>query len=285
MILFCAALIAQERPAADLILTNAKVWTVDKAHPTAEAVAVIGDRIVGVGSATEIDQWRGVKTRVLDMRGKLMLPGFNDAHVHFVSGGQQLASIDLRQTHSSEEFAQTIAAYIKTRNIKPGEWITGGDWDEQLWEEPTLPTRQMIDKVTPENPVALNRHDGHEILANTAALKLAGLTAQTKDPAGGAIVRDKSGEPTGILKDAAQSLVFAKVPPTTHEQRVAAAVRALDYAASLGVTSVQDMAVDYADMAVYQELADRGRLTARIYLAPLETGWQDQAKLGIRHAF
>ncbi len=274
---------AQEKPAADLILTNAKVWTVDRVHPHAEAIAIIGDRIVAVGTATEIDQWRGTKTKITDIHGKLLLPGFNDAHVHFVTGGMSLASIDLGDAHSPRQFTEKTAAWAK--KLKPGEWITGGEWDEQLWPDAKLPSRQLIDSVTAANPVAVERHDGHELLANSLALKIAGITAQTTDPAGGEIVRDKKGEPTGILKDAAQDLVLSKVPPLTHDQRLAAIRRALDYAASLGVTSVQDMNPEYADMAAYEELASRGQLTTRIYVAPMETGWQEQAKLGIRHAF
>jgi len=285
LLLFASSMIAQEKPAADLILTNANVWTVDRSHPTAEAVAVIGDRIVAVGSAGAVDQWRGVKTKIIDVRGKLMLPGFNDAHVHFIDGGFRLSSIDLRVTHSPQEFARKFAAYIRNKRVLAGEWITGGDWDEQLWEHPQLPTHQMIDAVTPNNPVFVDRHDGHEALANSVALKLAGVTAQTPDPPGGEIVHDQHGEPTGVLKDAAKNLIANKVPPPTHDQRLTAAKRALEYAASLGVTSVQDMNPEYADMEVYSELAQRGQLTSRVYAAPLEPKWQDQAKLGIRHAY
>ncbi|MEO8725578.1 MAG: amidohydrolase [Acidobacteriaceae bacterium] len=282
-----SALSGQEnaKPAADLILTNAKIWTVDRAHPNAEAVAIIGERIVAVGTGAEINQWRGAKTRVLDIHGKLVLPGFNDAHTHFMDGGFSLASIDLHETHSPQEFAQKFAAYIHDKKLQPSEWITGGGWDEQSWTNPQLPTRQMIDAVTPDNPVSVERHDGHEVLANSLALKLAGVTAQTPNPPGGEIVHDKNGEPTGILKDAAIGLVGGKIPAPTPAQRMAAVKRALAYAASLGLTSVQVMNPSYGEMAVYAELAGRGQLTARIYAAPMETGWQDQAKLGIRHAF
>jgi predicted amidohydrolase YtcJ len=287
VVLFAAGLSAQNipHPAADLIVTNAKVWTVDHAHPTAEALAVLDERIVAVGGAAEIDQWRGAKTRVLDARGRLLLPGFNDAHVHFIPGGVQLGSIDLHEARSAQDFTQRLAEFIQTRHLRPGEWITGGDWDEQLWDHPALPTRELIDAVTPQNPVAVDRHDGHEILANSFALRLAGITAKTPSPPGGEIMHAANGEPNGILKDAAQALVLDKVPPLTHEQRLAAAKRALDHAASLGVTSVQDMNPEYADMAVYAELEQAGQLTARVYAAPLETGWQDQAKLGLRHSF
>ncbi len=284
LFLLCGTLLqAQTRPAADLIITNANVYTVDKNQPHAEAVAVIGERIVAVGSGTEIDQWRGSATKVIDAGGKLLLPGFNDAHVHFIDGGVQLDSVDLRDASTPEEFARKIAERVK---ITPkGEWITGGDWDEEKWNPHQLPTRQLIDGVTPETPVFVNRYDGHESLANSLALKLAGITRETKSPAGGEIVRDAAGNPTGVLKDAAQDLVFSKMPPMSHERRLRAAKRALSYAARLGVTSVQAMSADYDDIRVYSELEERGELTARIYAAPALATWQDEAKVGIRHSW
>ena len=152
-------------PAADLIITNAKVWTVDKAHPTAEAVAVLGQNIVAVGSNADVEAWRGEKTQVIDAHGKLLLPGFNDAHVHFVSGGSQLDYVQLNDAASREEFARRIGE--KARAARPGEWVLGGDWDETKWSPAALPTRQMIDSVTPATPVFVNRYDGHMGLANS----------------------------------------------------------------------------------------------------------------------
>jgi hypothetical protein len=283
-LVFCGHLLpAQARPAADLIITNAKVYTVDKAQPHAEAVAVIGERIVAVGSAADIDQWRGSATKVIDAGGKLLLPGFNDAHVHFIDGGVQLDSVDLRYATSPEEFTKRIADRVKITS--KGEWITGGDWDEEKWTPPHLPTRQLIDSVTPDIPVFVNRYDGHESLANSLALKLAGVTRDTPNPTGGEIVKDADGNPTGVLKDAAQSLVEDKIPPMSHERRLRAARRALNYAARLGVTSVQAMSVDYDDIRVYGELLDKGELTARIYAAPALSTWEDEANVGIRHAW
>ncbi len=275
--------LAQSRPTADLIVTNAKIYTVDKARPRADAVAVMGDRIVAVGTNAEIDQWRGPKTKVIDGRGRMLLPGFNDAHVHFLSGGLQLDSVDLKDAASPEEFTRRIAERAK---ITPkGEWITGGDWDDQRWSPPRLPTKEMIDAVTGDTPVFVSRYDGHMALANSAALKLAGVTAQTPDPAGGEIVRDAQGNPTGVLKDAAMGAVYRVIPPLSRERRLRAAKRALAYAARLGVTSVQDMGPDYEDISVYSELANKGELTSRIYAAPLIYGWEDQAKIGVRRAF
>lgn len=274
---------AQQRPAADVIITNANVWTVDRNHPTAQAVAILGDRIAAVGSSEEMDAWRGPQTRMIDAAGKLLLPGFDDAHVHFVPGGFQLDQVQLTDARTREEFVRRIA--VQARKLRKGEWILGGDWDEQNWSPPELPAHDWIDAVTPDNPVFVERHDGHESLANALAMKLAGITAATKSPAGGEIVRDAQGNPTGIFKDAAQGLFARAIPVPTQQARVRAARRALDYAASLGVTSVQDMDPEYADIEAYSILQERGELTARIYAAPLETHWQDQAKIGIRHSF
>jgi predicted amidohydrolase YtcJ len=277
------AMSAQSKPAADLIITNANVWTGDDAHPKAQAVAMLGDRIVAVGSNADVALWRGSRTKVIDAGGKLLLPGFNDAHVHFVDGGRQLDNVQLNDVTSTDEFVRRIAAQAK--KTPKGEWILGGDWDETKWNPPDLPTKEMIDPVTPDNPVLLSRYDGHSALANSVTLRLAGITAQTSDPPGGTIVRDAQGNPTGDLKDAAMDAAYNVVPPLSHEQRVRAAKRALEHAASLGVTSVQTMNPEYADIAVYAELLQNGELTTRIYAAPLITGVEDQAKIGIRHAF
>src|SRR5512146_266670 len=176
--------VAQQRPAADVILTNAKIWTVDPERPTAEAVAIIGDRIVAVGSAAEIDRWRGSATKIIDGGGKLVLPGFNDAHVHFSTGGRQLDSVDLRDATSQEEFRKRIAERAKHN---PKEWMTGGDWDDQKWTPAKLPTKELIDPVTPNTPVFVNRYDEHMALANSVALKIAGIAKATKAPPGGEI--------------------------------------------------------------------------------------------------
>ncbi len=274
---------SQSKPAVDLIVNNAKVWTVDKLHPTAQAVAVLGERIVAVGSMAEVNAWRGPNTRVIDAAGKLLLPGFNDSHVHFVSGGAQLDNVQLNDATSPEEFTRRIGA--RAKNAAKGEWILGGDWDETKWNPAQLPTKELIDPVTPDTPVFVNRYDGHMALANSLALRMAGVSAKTPDPPGGTIVRDARGNPTGALKDAAMEYVNKVIPPLTHEQRLLAVKRALAHAASLGVTSVQDMNPEYADIAVFSELLQRGELTARIYAAPFIMQVDDQAKIGIRHAF
>jgi len=284
VILGCALCVcAQTKPAADLIIQNARVWTVDPAHPEAEAVAILGDRIVAVGSSHEVDAWRGPHTRVVDAAGKRLLPGFNDAHVHFMDGGAQLDNVELNDATSKQEFVRRIGE--RAAKTAKGKWLVGGDWDETKWSPAELPTKELIDAATPETPVAVDRYDGHMVLANSLALKLAGITAQTPDPAGGVIVRDQQGNPTGALKDAAQDLLFKAVPPPSHAERRHAIERALEHAASLGVTSVQHMNPDYADIAIYSELLDEGKLTTRIYAAPLITQVDDQVKIGIRRAF
>jgi len=274
---------AQSQPTADLLVINAKIWTVDANQPKAQAVAVFGDRIIAVGANADVEGLRGPHTKVIDAGGKLLLPGFNDAHVHFVSGGMQLDSVQLNDVTGPDEFVRRTAAQAK--KTPKGEWILGGDWDETKWPGATLPTKELIDPVTPENPVFLSRYDGHSALANSSALKLAGVTAQTPDPPGGTIVRDAQGNPTGDLKDAATDLVYRVIPPLAHDQRVRVVKRALEHAASVGVTSVQNMDPEYADIAAYAELLQSGELTTRIYAAPLITQVDDQVKIGIRHAF
>jgi len=282
----CLAVAApsESKPAADLVILNAKIWTVDKALPSAQAVAILGDRIVAVGSDAEVSAWRGPSTRVIDAGGKLLLPGFNDAHVHFVSGGQQLENVQLVDATSAAEFVRRIEA--RAKKTPGGEWMMGGDWDETKWSPAALPTKELIDPFTAEVPVFLSRYDGHMALANSLALRLAGVTPHTPDPPGGIILRDAQGNLTGGLKDAAMELVNKVIPPPSHAQLLQVVKRALQHAASLGVTSVQNMNPDYADIAAYTELAERGELTTRIYAAPLITqGVDDQAKIGLRHAF
>ncbi len=274
---------AQAKPSADLIVMNAKIWTGDAANPSSDSVAVLGDRIVAVGAVKDVELWRGPATKVVDAGGHLLVPGFNDAHVHFTPGGAQLDWVQLNDATSQQEFVRRIAERAKA--IPKGEWILGGDWDETKWTPPSLPTHEAIDAVTSNNPVAISRYDGHMILANAAALKAAGITSATQDPPGGSIVRDASGNPTGALKDAAMDAVFKVVPPMSHDQRLDAVKRALGHAASLGVTSVQDMNPEFADIAVYAELAEKGELTTRIYAAPLISQVDDLTKIGIRRSF
>jgi hypothetical protein len=274
---------SDSHPAADLIVRNARIWTVNPKQPQADAVAVLNGRITAVGAETAVMAWRGPNTRVVDAKGGRLLPGFNDAHVHFSDGGAALSAVQLTDVTSLKEFVRRLADYAS--HAPKGEWIRSGNWDETKWSPATLPTRQDIDAAAPDNPVALDRYDGHMILVNSKVLALAGITSKTPDPPGGVIVRDATGQPTGALKDAAAELIAHIAPPLNLAQRRRAIDKALHEAAMRGVTSVQDMALDYGDLAVYSQLLDDGKLTVRIYGAPPITKIEDQAQLGIGRAF
>ncbi|MFN7946353.1 MAG: amidohydrolase [Blastocatellia bacterium] len=268
---------------ADLALINGKIRTVNETQPQAEAVACRQGRIVAVGTTAEIRRLIGATTRVVDLQGRLVVPGFNDAHVHFFNGGAGLASVQLRDAKSEAEFRERIRAFAA--KLRPGRWMLEGNWDHENWTPTRLPTRQLIDEVTPHNPVFIQRLDGHMALANSLALKLAGVTRETPDPPGGTIVRDEKGEPTGVLKDAAMSFV-SRVIPKPDDEEIAEAVRAaMRYAAENGVTSVQDMSASPDVLAVYQKLLAKNELTVRIYgHQPLAT-WERLASVGVRAAF
>ncbi len=268
---------------ADLVIVNANVHTMDKTRPIAEAVAVYGTRIVAVGTSAEVKQLAGARTRVIDAKGALVLPGFNDAHVHFTDGGFHLASVQLRDANSPAEFAERLRRYAA--KLPKGRWITGGDWDHERWPGAPLPTKELIDQFTPDNPVFINRLDGHMALANSVALKLAGVTRATKDPPGGLVVRDaQTNEPTGLLKDAAMSFVNEKIPDPSLDEQLDAARAATNHAASLGVTSVQDMSAGDG-VAIYQLLARRGELKTRVYAVRSITTWESLRRVGVLRAF
>jgi predicted amidohydrolase YtcJ len=251
-----------------LTLLNARVWTGDPAQPWAEAVAMSGDRIALVGSTADL---RTLPTaRTIDAQGQLVLPGFTDAHVHFLQGGFNLTSVLLRDVKTRADFVSRIKAFAAT--VPPGTWILGGDWDHQNWGG-ELPTRQWIDEVTPEHPVWINRLDGHMHLANSLALKLSGVTRATPDIAGGTIVRDAAGEPTGLLKDNAMALVDRHVPPAPPDLEDRALDAAMRYVAEQGVTSVHHMG-DWHELEVFARAHKAGKLRTRIYDAvPLRT-WE-----------
>jgi predicted amidohydrolase YtcJ len=281
IVLFCT-LISAQKLTADLVIINANVRTMDKSAPRAEAIAVIGNRIAAVGSTAEIKALADAHTTVIDAGGKLVMPGFNDAHVHFTEGGRQLSLVDLRDAKTPEEFAARIKAFAA--KLPKGEWILGGRWDHENWKPNNLPTKELIDAVTPDNPVFVNRLDGHMAVANSLALKLAGVTKDTKDVDGGLIVRDASGDPTGVLKDAAMDYVERVIPDATFEQKLQAAQAATDFAASLGVTSVQDMSAG-TSVGAYQELLRQGKLKTRIYAVSPLPDWQRLTRTGIHYAF
>jgi predicted amidohydrolase YtcJ len=277
------ALIVSPQTAADLVLLNGKIWTVDRTRPEAEALACLGNRIVGVGSNQEIRKWIGPNTRVIDLQGKRAVHGFNDAHVHFFSGGAGISSVQLRDARTPEEFRNRIRDYAA--KLPKGRWILNGNWDHENWSPARLPTRQMIDDVTPDNPVFINRLDGHMALANSLALKLAGVTRATADPPGGTIVRESNGDPAGVLKDAAMNFV-SKVIPNPGDDEIADAIRAaMRYAAENGVTSVQDMSASPDVLAVYQKLLTSSELTVRVYGHQPLPEWERLSRAGVRAGF
>lgn len=284
LVLLCPLILFGQR-SADAVFLNGKIWTVDASRPEAEAVALAGGRIIAVGSSKEIRSYIGPATRVTDLKRKRMLPGFIDNHTHFMSGGFQLQSVDLRSAKSEEEFAAIIK---KRADERPAKWITGGDWDHDLWSSGKLPAKEMIDRYTPNTPVFVNRYDGHMALANSVALKRAGITKDTPDPPGGTIVRDPvTGEPTGLLKDEAMSPIWGLIPPPSDEDMLNAARIALNEAKRLGVTSIQDMAYSNGerDITTYNELNRRGELTARMNCVSYISGWKNLALSGIQAPF
>ena len=278
----CARADAQQPSFADLVIVHGHVWTVDPEHLRAEAVAVHDGRIVAVGSDAEIAKWIGPATKSIDAQGKSVLPGFIDAHVHFSSGGGEISSVQLRDASTPQEFARRIGE--QARKLAAGEWMLGGTWDHELWGGTPLPSHDWVDSLTPDTPVFVSRYDGHMAMANALALRLAGITRDTKDPPGGTIVRDNHGNPTGLLKDAAMSLVYRVIPPPSEEQLLRMIHAAMEEARRVGVTSIHDIS-STEDVRAYQTLEARGELTLRIYsITPLPQ-WQAPATAGIRAGF
>ncbi|MGZ8490893.1 MAG: amidohydrolase [Gemmatirosa sp.] len=256
--------------AVSLAVVNARVWTGNPRRPWADAVAVQGERLAAVGSSAEVRKLAGPAARVIDAGGQFLVPGFIDAHVHFVAGGFRLASVQLRDARTPAEFVARIRAFAAT--VPKGTWIQGGDWDHEQWGG-ELPTRAWLDSVTPDHPVWVNRLDGHMALANSAALRAAGVTRDTRDVAGGTIVRDARGEPTGVLKDNAMELVDRTVPPPDPALADGALDAAMSYVARQGVTTVHHMG-GWDDLAVFDRAHRAGRLRTRVYAAvPLST-WE-----------
>jgi predicted amidohydrolase YtcJ len=283
LLLASLALQARAQIAPDMVLVHGKVWTENPQQPEAEAVAILGNHIASVGTSDDILKLAGPATKVIDLGGKRVVPGFNDAHVHFVSGGTSLSSVQLGDTKSESEFRQRIADYAKAQ--PKGAWILEGEWDHERWSPARLPTHQVIDDVTPDNPVFVSRLDGHEALANALAMKLAGVDKNTKDVAGGVIVRDAEGNPTGIFKDAAQGLIEKVIPPANLQQLTAAVEAAEKYAAENGVTSVQDMSAAPDTLRVYETLYREGKLQVRISGRQPLPLWKRLAGPGIRANF
>lgn len=258
-----------KHPVADQTITG-KIWTGDAAHPYAQAMAINGDSIVAVGTVAEIKKWQGDRTVQMEaIEGQLIVPGFIDTHTHFVDGGFRLMSIQLRDARTREEFIQRFKSYAA--KLSPGTWITGGDWDHQNWGG-DLPSREWIDSVTQNNPVWVNRLDGHMSLANSAALKATGVSDNAKDVAGGAIVRNKRGELTGVFKDNAENLVNRKIPGRPADQEDMALDTAMHYVASKGVTSTHNMGGYWE---VFERARVANRLITRIYAVQALSNWDE----------
>ena len=255
-----------------LAIVNGRVWTANPKQPWASAVAVSGDKIVVVGSSAEVSKLAKASpgARVIDAEGGLVVPGFIDAHVHFIDGGFRLASVQLRDAKTPEEFIARIKAYAAT--VAPGTWITGGDWDHTLWGG-ELPRRDWIDSVTPNNPVWVSRLDGHMALANGLAMAAGKVTRATPDVAGGTIVRDASGNPAGIFKDNAQSYVNAAQPSIPAELNDRALQAAMKYVAERGVTSVHNMG-GFGNLATFDRARAANTLITRIYAVTPISQWE-----------
>ncbi len=252
---------------ADIVIEGGPVWTgLSTGRGQPGAVAIADGKILAVGDSAQIARYVGANTAVLHAAGGLVMPGFADGHTHFIDGGFQLASVNLRDATTPQEFVRRLKEYAA--HLKPGEWITGGDWDHTLWRGAPLPRHEWIDSVTPNNPVFVNRLDGHEALANAAAMRAAGVTVATPSPFGGEIT---SG---GVFKDRAMDLVWHAAPDPSPEQRDSALARALAHAASLGVTATGHMSASFADLASYRRLERANRQTVRVSLYLPLSNWK-----------
>ncbi len=256
------------KPKADVIFWHANIYTgvVDTtaslgAGKRSESLAVVGDKILAVGSRDEIMKFKGPETKTVDLGGHFLMPGFNDAHMHLASAGLEKMTVDMVGVKTLDEFRDRLRA--KVESAEPGDWVVGGGWDETLWPVKTLPTRWDLDEVSDKHPIYLVRVDGHIAVANTRALQLASVTVASKDPEGGKIDRDEGGTPNGVLRETAKDAVQAVIPKPTHDKRRQAIELALLDLASHGITSAQDNS-QWADFQVYEELEKEGRLTARI---------------------
>jgi predicted amidohydrolase YtcJ len=270
----CGTEKSAERSGADLIVYG-RVWTGDSTRPWAQGVAVQGDTIAAVGDSAMVAGLAGPDTRVIANGKAMVTPGFMDGHAHFLRGGFQLTSVDLRDARSPGEFIARIKSFAAT--LKPGEWILGGTWDHENWPGTPLPDRSWIDSVTPNNPVFVDRLDGHMALANSLALEKAGVTRNTPDIPGGTIVRRGNGEPTGVLKDEAQGPVAAVIPVPSESQSDAALTRAMEWAASKGVTAVADVDVPWYEVAALRRAHATGKLATRVSVYVPLRHWRSMA--------
>jgi predicted amidohydrolase YtcJ len=256
--------LAAQQPPADLIVTHARIYTVDDSHPFASALAVRGGRVVFVGSEREALVLRGASTRMIDAGGQTVIPGMIDAHAHLFGLGTFLRDIDLTDTRSYEAIVARVAARVK--DAPAGGWVIGRGWDQNKWGDTRFPTHEALSRVTPFSPVALRRIDGHALLANAAAMKAAGVTAATKDPPGGRIERTSSGEPTGVFVDNAMALVDRVIPPLSHDEMRAATLAAIAESNKYGLVGLTDAGEPREVIDVFEELAKAGQFSLRAYV-------------------
>jgi hypothetical protein len=251
---------------ADLVFKNGNIYTVNDRAPRAQALAVKGDHIVFVGSDGEAMKYAGKQTRVIDLRGQTVLPGMTDAHYHLIGVGQREMTLNLEGTTGLEDFLAKVKARVD--RARPGEWVTGRGWIETFWKPPVFPTRQDLDRVSPHNPVFLERADGHGAVVNSAALKIAAIDRNTSNPFGGEIGKDKAtGEPNGMLLDNAHDLVTKHIPPTTAAELEQAVLLGVRRSIELGWCQIHDAGGSYADVALYRKLYGEGKIKLRIYKA------------------
>lgn len=267
---------------ADLVVTNANIRTMDAKRTVARAMAIVDNKVAAVGTDQQMRMYVGPNTKMIDAGGKTVIPGFNDAHVHFLETGQQLSAVDLRDAKTPQEFVERIKNFAA--KLPKGRWILGGKWDHENWTPNDLPTAAMIDAVTPDHPVFIDRLDGHMALANSLAMRLAKVDKNTKEVEGGEIVRDAQGNPAGVFKDAAMGYINRVIPAPSWDERLDAAQAATDHAASLGVTSVTDVSAG-TDVGVYQELLRRGTLKTRVYGCSPLSDYKRWERTGVRSAF
>ena len=246
---------------ADMVVVNAKVHTVNPAQPDAKAIAVRQGKIAAAGD--DVQKWIGPATTVIDAHGSAVLPGLIDSHGHVRGLGTALETIDLRGIRSEAEIAEKVR--VAAAQAKPGEWIQGRAWDQNLFPSKQFPNADGISAAAPNNPVALVRVDGHAVWVNKKAMEIADLNPATQEPAGGKIIRDAAGKPTGVLVDTARRLVERKIPAATPEQVERRILKALTACAQLGMTSVHDAGVDADDIAAYKSLIQKGQLPIRVY--------------------
>jgi predicted amidohydrolase YtcJ len=249
--------------AADMVLTGGAVMTMDKAHPEATAIAIRGDRIVAVGSDREVMAWVGRRTRVIPLEGRTVTPGLTDSHAHLYGLGASLESLSLRGAESEEIAAEK--AHAAALGMPEGEWLVGRGWDQNLWPDKKFPTAASLDKAVGDRPAALRRIDGHAVWVSSKALQLAGIERSTPDPRGGRIVRDGSGDATGVLIDQAMDLIDDKMPPASDAARQRRILAAARQAIEAGITCVHEMGIDDATADVYRNLEDERRLPLRVY--------------------